>query len=148
MHEIETNPLTQETIVLLREVSDDQLAILYQTCSFVLFPSFYEGFGLPLAEALGYGKLCVASNTAALSEIGGDLVMRLDPKDTLSWSRTIGRLISSSSELKAWEERIRKHHRPLTWDDAANIFFNNVTAPGRRRPALARFRDQGGRRVD
>ena len=136
LHEIKTNPLTQETIVLLDQVSDDQLATLYQSCSFVMFPSLYEGFGLPLAEALGYAKLCIASNTGALSEIGGDLVMRLDPKDTLSWSRTIGRLMSSSSEVKAWENRIKNHHQTTTWDDAANIFFGAISALEHRRLGL------------
>ena len=128
MHEIATNPLTKDTIVILHDVSDKQLASLYRACSLVLFPSMYEGFGLPLAEALGYGKPCVASDAGALSEIGGDLVMRLDPKDTLAWSSTIGQLMSSPSELKSWGERIRKAYRPITWDDAAHSFFDALRA--------------------
>src|SRR5262249_43557451 len=99
LHEIKANPLTRETIVLLHEVSDAQLAMLYQACAFVLFPSFYEGFGLPIAEALGRGKLCISSDAGALREIGGDVVIRLDPKDTLAWARTIGHLMGSPSEL-------------------------------------------------
>lgn len=136
LREIETNPLTKETIVLLHEMRDEQLTALYRASSFVLFPSLYEGFGLPLAEALGYGKLCVSSDTGALSEIGSNLVMRLDPKDTLLWSRTIGRLFSSPDEVKSWEERIRKDYRATTWDDAARIFFSNIISAerDRRRP--------------
>jgi hypothetical protein len=80
-------------------------------------------------EALNYGKLCVTSNAGALTEIGGDLVMRLDPKDTLAWSRTIGLLMSCPPECDAWEERIRQRYRPTTWDDAANPFFNAVSDP-------------------
>jgi len=128
LHEIETNPLTRDTITILHDVSDEQMASLYQSCSLVLFPSMYEGYGLPLAEALAYAKPCVTSDAMALSEIGGDLVMRLDPKDTLAWSSTIGRLMSSSSELKAWEDRIRKDYRPTTWDDAAALFFNSLAS--------------------
>jgi glycosyltransferase involved in cell wall biosynthesis len=130
LHEVETNPLTRDTIIILHDVSDEQLATLYQSCSFVLFPSIYEGFGLPLAEALGFAKPCVSSNGGALSEIGGDLVMRLDPKDTLAWSRAISRLMSSS-ELIAWEDRIRKHYRPTPWADAAAIFFATIATYGR-----------------
>ena len=59
--------------------------MLYRSCAFTLVPSMYEGFGLPLVEALNYGKLCVSSNTGALSQIGVGLVMRLDPQDTLAW---------------------------------------------------------------
>lgn len=128
LHQIETNPLTRDTIVLLHETSDEVLASLYQACSFVVFPTLYEGFGLPLAEALANGKLCVASNAAALSEIGGDLIMKLDPKDTIAWSNTIGRLMSSPSEVRAWEDCIKRHYRPTTWDNAARIFFNTVSA--------------------
>jgi len=139
LHEIKTNPLTKHTITILHDLSDRQLASLYRGCSFVLFPSMYEGFGLPLAEALGYGKLCVASDAGALSEIGVGLVMRLNPKDTLAWSRAIGLLMSSPSELKSWEQRIRMGFRPLTWDDAAHSFFvalrdqgGNLDSPGGR----------------
>lgn len=127
LREIATNPLTRDTIVLLHEVCDEQLAMLYRRCAFVLFPSMYEGFGLPLVEALGYGKLCVSSSAGALSEVGGDLVMRLDPKDTLAWSRTISHLLSCPAECEAWEERIRRHYQPTTWDNAAKSFFNSVS---------------------
>lgn len=126
LREIKTNPLTKETIIILDDLSDEQLTSLYRDCSFVLFPSLYEGFGLPLAEALGYGKPCIASNCGALSEIGGDLVMRVDPKDTLAWSHAITQLMSSRSELKAWEGRIKQNHRATTWDDAATIFFDGI----------------------
>ena len=128
LHEIKTNPLTKETIIILHDLTDQQLASLYRACAFVLFPSLYEGFGLPLAEALGYGKPCVASDSGALSEIGDDLVMRVDPKDTLEWSRAITRVMSGSSDLGAWEDRIKHDHRPITWDDAAKIFFETIAA--------------------
>jgi glycosyltransferase involved in cell wall biosynthesis len=128
LHEVATNPLTRETIVLLHEISDLQLAALYQACSFVLFPSLHEGFGLSLAEALGYGKLCVATNAGALSEIGGDFVLRLDPKDTLLWARTIVRLMTSPLEVNAWEQRVRQHYRPTTWDEAAQVFFGSIVS--------------------
>ncbi len=127
LREIETNPLTRDTTVLLHDVSDAELTMLYRSCAFVLFPSLYEGFGLPLAEALNYGKLCVSTEAGALAEIGGDLVMRLDAKDTLAWSRAIGRLMPSSSERDDWEARIRDTYHPITWDDAASSFFNAVT---------------------
>lgn len=129
LHEIRTNPLTRDTIIVLHDISDEQLRSLYQSCAFVVFPSMYEGFGLPLTEALGYGKVCVSSNAGALSEIGDDLVMRLDPKDTLAWSNTISRLMSSPSELEGWEARIRETHRPVTWEDAARCFFDAVREP-------------------
>jgi glycosyltransferase involved in cell wall biosynthesis len=128
-HEIRTNPLTRDTIILLHDASDTELVLLYKACAFVVFPSLFEGFGLPLAEALGYGKLCVSSNAGALAEIGGDLVMRIDPKDTLAWASTIARLMTNRAEIDEWEARVRLAHHPVTWDDAAKSFFGAVVSP-------------------
>jgi glycosyltransferase involved in cell wall biosynthesis len=140
LREIETNPLTRDTIVLLHDVSDAQLTTLYQSCAFVVFPSLHEGFGLPLAEALRYGKLCISSNSGALAEIGGNLVIRLDPKDTLAWAGTIARLMASQSEIDEREVRVRSSYRHVTWDDAASIFFNGVI--GRHNGAVKNWTDQ------
>ena len=124
MREIATNPLTRDTIVLLHDVSDAQLSTLYQTSAFVLFPSLYEGFGLPLAEALGHRKLCISSDAGSLPEIGGELVMRLSAKDPLSWSHAISRLMKAPAEIEEWEMRVKKSYHSITWDEAANSFFD------------------------
>jgi hypothetical protein len=48
--------------------------------------------------------------------------MRIDSKDTLGWSNTIGRLLSSPAELAASETEIQKSYHPMTWDDSAKLF--------------------------
>jgi len=82
---------------------------------------------LPLAEALAHGKLCVSSNAGGLSEIGGELVIRIDPKDTMAWSRAISKYLASQSDIDELEARVQMNYRPTTWDEAANIFFSAVT---------------------
>jgi glycosyltransferase involved in cell wall biosynthesis len=129
LREIKTNPLTCDTIVLLHDIADARLTTLYRTCAFVVFPSLHEGFGLAVAEALGYGKLCVSSNSGALVEIGGDLVMRLDPKDALTWASTIARLMTSQTEINEWEARVCNKYQPISWDNAASRFFRHVAKP-------------------
>jgi glycosyltransferase involved in cell wall biosynthesis len=123
LHEIETNPLTRDTIVLLHGVPDAQLGWLYRNCEFVLFPSLVEGFGLPVVEALAHGKLCLTTDGGVLSEVGGELVIRLNPRDTLGWAATIARLMADPSETKDRENRIRTEYRSVTWDDSAAQFF-------------------------
>lgn len=124
LREISVNPATRESILVLHDLSDDQLAALYRNCAFTVFPSLYEGYGLPLAEALSYGKLCISSGAAALAEVGSDLVIKLDPRDTMAWSELIGRFVTSPSEVSEWESRVARLYQPTTWDAAANSFFS------------------------
>lgn len=126
MREMAANPATRDTILYLNHVPDALLSLLYRQCALALFPSFYEGYGLPVAEALGHAKPCISSNAGALPEIGGDLVLRLDPKDTIGWAAAIARYLTSSEELANWTARIRANYRPVTWDDAAQRFFSSI----------------------
>jgi glycosyltransferase involved in cell wall biosynthesis len=126
MREVSANPATRDSIVVLNEVDDDALATLYRECAFVVFPSFWEGYGIPVAEALGYGKPCISSDAGSLSEIGGDLVMRLDPKDTIRWAETIAHYLRSPGEVEEWSRRIEAEHTPVTWDISAQKFFGTI----------------------
>jgi len=126
MREISANPATRDSIIVLNEVDDDALATLYRECAFVVFPSFWEGYGIPVAEALGYGKPCISSDAGSLPEIGGDLVMRIDPKDTIRWAETLAHSMRSPGELEEWSRRIEAAHRPVTWDISAQRFFGTI----------------------
>lgn len=130
MRELLANPATRETIILLSHVPDALLRLLYQQCAFVVLPSLYEGYGLPLVEALAYGKPCISSNTGSLPEIGGDLVIRIDPQDTIRWADALGRYLRSPRELDAMAARIRTEFRPQTWDHAAAQFFSMIRTIG------------------
>lgn len=123
LHEIRANPLTSGTVVIMSNVSDTLLASLYRNCAFVVFPSFYEGFGLPLAEALAYGKVCVTSGAGALREIGNGLRIDLDPRDTLGWSAKMVELLADPEKISALEASIQREHRPVSWDHSAEVFF-------------------------
>jgi glycosyltransferase involved in cell wall biosynthesis len=126
MRELSANPATRDSIVVLNEVNDDLLATLYRECAFILFPSFWEGYGLPVAEALAYSKPCISSDAGSLSEIGGDLVLRIDPKDTLTWADRIAHYFAHPDELEDWSRRIKATHQPVTWDASALQFFSTI----------------------
>jgi glycosyltransferase involved in cell wall biosynthesis len=126
LDELSCNSITRGSIIILDDVQDTQLDLIYRRCAFVLFPSFYEGYGLPVVEALGHGKPCISSDAGALAEVGGDLVMRLGPNDVQGWARAIARCMTSLEAAEAWSERIATRYRPTTWDMAARAFFDIV----------------------
>ena len=85
-----------------------------------MFPSLYEGFGLPILEALAAQTLVISSNAASLPEVGGEAVIYFDPNDEIELSEKIQSTIENPNKLfleKAsvqlekytWEKSIQKH---------------------------------------
>ncbi|MCI0481492.1 MAG: glycosyltransferase family 4 protein, partial [Candidatus Dadabacteria bacterium] len=64
----------REVILVLSHVTDAELSYLYRHALFTVYPSLYEGWGLPVAESLAYGKFCIASSASSLPEVGGRFV--------------------------------------------------------------------------
>jgi glycosyltransferase involved in cell wall biosynthesis len=106
-------------IVILDRVNDDELAVLYQHCLFTLYPSLYEGWGLPVAEALAFGKFCVASRTSSIPEVGGDLIDYCDPWNAQEWADTIRRYVQDRASLAARSRRIQQDFRSISWEETA-----------------------------
>lgn len=126
LQEIDNNPLIQDTIVRLSNVSDADLVELYRGAEFGLFPSFYEGYGLPLAEMLNHGKACISSRSGSLEEVGGEFVQYVDPIDVIAWSDEIARYFNDPDARLSLEKRVADGYRPVTWDDAAPLFFERL----------------------
>lgn len=117
--QIENDPLVRDSITVLHQASDPELVWLYRNCLFTLYPSFYEGWGLPVTESLSFGKYCLASNTSSMPEAGQGLVLHLDPLDFPAWRAAVMTLIADREELRARERRIATEYRPVTWADSA-----------------------------
>ena len=66
---------------MLGRVDQPTLELLYKQAAAVVVPSLYEGFGLPVLEAMSRGKVVVAAPTSSLPEVGGDAVVYADPAD-------------------------------------------------------------------
>lgn len=123
MHEIRTNPHTKDSIVLMEGVSDAMLDALYKGAEFGLFPSRYEGYGLPLAEMLSHGLPCIVSPTGSLPEVGEDLVVYKDPIDIAGWSEEMARFFAEPERLAVHRQTIRERYRPVSWERASDAFF-------------------------
>jgi len=78
-------------------VNDDILSYLYKKAIVFVFPSLYEGFGIPILEAFSCGCPVIASNTSSLPEVAGDAAIYFDPTDKLSVSSSIQKVIYDSN---------------------------------------------------
>jgi glycosyltransferase involved in cell wall biosynthesis len=106
-------------IILFEDPTDDELQQLYAGCLFTLFPSFYEGWGLPVTESLGFGRPCVISNATSLPEAGGSLARYFDPEDGQQAYRVIREIIENPDEIAAWRERVARDFKPVPWQATA-----------------------------
>ena len=87
-------------VLALGEVSAKDLPILYAAAQFFVFPSLYEGFGLPALEAMASGTPVVCADTSSLPEVAGDAALLADPRDVSSLGNAIARL-SADAPLRA-----------------------------------------------
>lgn len=87
--EILAHPLLNKHVFWLDICSDTLLSRLYEAAHVVLYPSFVEGWGLPVTEALGYGREVIASDSAAIPEAAFGLATLLDPRNEEAWVAAI-----------------------------------------------------------
>jgi glycosyltransferase involved in cell wall biosynthesis len=110
-------------IIVLEDPNDTELAALYQGCQFTVFPSLYEGWGLPVTESLSFGKPCLIADRTSLPEAGGDLVRRFDPEDLNAAFAAVREIILDPKGLDRWEERIKREFRPVPWSASADALL-------------------------
>ena len=119
MKDIELDPLTHGLIVRLNHVNDAELRALYEAARFCVFPSLYQGWGLPVGEALSLGKAIICSDRGSLPEVGGAAVIYVNPWDPKAWADEIYRMATDSDFRSNLEAKVRKGYQPRKWSDAA-----------------------------
>jgi glycosyltransferase involved in cell wall biosynthesis len=135
LHSMRNDPWIAKTVTILSTASDAELAWLYEHCAFTLYPSWYEGWGLPLSESLAYGKTFIASDNSSLPEAGQGLGIHVDPYDQIAWSREILRLTDDVEARRAMERRILAERKLPSWADCAHAIafeIGRLTASGDR----------------
>jgi hypothetical protein len=120
-------------LYIYNEIPDGELAFLYKNCLFTIFPSFAEGWGLPVGESLSYGKPCIASNVTAIPEVGGALCKYLDPFDVEDGYRVVSGVLEDRPALAAWTTQVEAEFRPKTWKGFSEELFGIVLRYGQDR---------------
>jgi glycosyltransferase involved in cell wall biosynthesis len=124
--ELEASEYLNGKVIVLRGLSDAQLQQAYRSCLFTVFPSFCEGWGLPVAESLAHGKFCVASNRTSIPEVGGSLVDYFDPSNEEDALAKIERPLIEPGYLAALEAQLRAEYRRRTWTDCVHALTGAV----------------------
>lgn len=106
-------------IRIVTDADDDLLGALYEAAAFCVYPSAYEGYGLPVVEAFSFGKAVLASNGGALPEVVGKLSPCLDPTDEEAWYAHMRQWIEVPESRLTFERAIRAQFRHPAWADAA-----------------------------
>jgi len=108
-----------ERCIMLGRVSDAELGELYRRCAVFCYPSFFEGFGLPVLEAMAGGAAVVTSNVSSLPEVGGDAVEYADPHDPASIATALRGLLDSPERRAALGAAAREQASTFSWERTA-----------------------------
>ncbi len=119
-----------DKVLFLDYVSDDDLPNFYKKAELFVLPSLYEGFGLPVLEAMRYGCPVVTSNVSSLPEAGGDAALYFKPEDVDDIKNTIEKVLTDKSLKEKMIEKGRDHYKKFTWEKAAKEVLGAIEEVG------------------
>ncbi len=116
-------------LIVIEDPTDAELTALYRGCLFTLFPSFFEGWGLPVTESLAFGKPCIISNRTSLPEAGGKLARIFDPDNLNDAYQIIRQTIEDRPGLARWEAEVQREFQPVPWSATVEAILSGLQFP-------------------
>ena len=110
-----------DDVRLLGYVGDEVLACLYTAATALVWPTFYEGFGLPPLEALACGCPVIVSDVTSLPEVVGDAGVLLDPQDVAVWTAALRRMVEDAPWRAEWQRRGPVRAARFSWARCAAL---------------------------
>ena len=109
----------ESSFVAIGHVSDEDLAVLYNGATLLVYPSFYEGFGLPVLEAMACGTPVITSNTSCLPEVAGNAAITVDPYDVEALAGAMHRVLADADLQQDLRRRGLERAAGFTWERTA-----------------------------
>lgn len=111
--------LSEESVRLLGWVAEEDKPALYSGANAFLFPSLYEGFGLPPLEAMACGAPVICSNAGSLPEIVGPAGLQVDPSSAIAWAESIRAVCTDPERRQHMREQGLAQAKQFSWSRAA-----------------------------
>ena len=124
IHEIIKTHNLEDKVEILGYVSNNDLECLYSRAKFLVFPSLYEGFGLPIVEAMKYFTPSLTSNCSSMPEVAGNTALFIDPLSIESIQKGLERLLTDESLLDKLRFNCMQRHKDFQWSKAALLALN------------------------
>lgn len=109
----------EKRVLFLDMLKDNDIVALYSSCRAFVFPSLYEGFGLPIVEAMQCGAPVLTSNISSCPEVAGDAALIVDPQKTGEIAEGINRLCGDDSLCRAFVQKGFERAKLFSWDKYA-----------------------------
>jgi len=111
--------LIKDRVRILEDVAEHELLEYYRHAAVFTYPSWYEGFGLPVLEAMACGAPVVCSSTSSIPEVGGNAALYADPRDPASFATQIAKLLADEELRSQMIARGLERARQLSWRQTA-----------------------------
>jgi glycosyltransferase involved in cell wall biosynthesis len=109
----------EDKVLFLDYISDNDLPQFYKKAEVFVLPSLYEGFGLPILEAMRFGCPVITSNVSSLPEAGGNAALYFDPENIEDIESTIEKVLTDDKVRESMIEKGHEHYKKFTWEKAA-----------------------------
>jgi glycosyltransferase involved in cell wall biosynthesis len=116
--------INSKDVIFTGYVSDEQKRVLMSSAEAFLFPSEYEGFGLPVLEAMACGTPVITTNVSSLPEVGKDAVLYVSPGQPEELAAQMGRILDSTSLRREYSAKGLERSKQFSWENTAAMTEN------------------------
>jgi glycosyltransferase involved in cell wall biosynthesis len=124
---LDGSAVLRQRVMMLSGISDEELSLLYRHSMFTLYPSHYEGWGLPVTESLCYGKVPLVSDASSLPESGGEFAEYFENGSDAKLYAALERLMFDEAYRRGKEKIIAERFKPRAWHEVGLQIEQSVT---------------------